>query len=212
MNLFHILNPPGEFPRQMPPTIDIQRHVTQGSISPHAGLESAQSQSGIPPGNGIQIGAGWPFPHHLPSAEQLVPITIPLAQLPTDPSQTGPLEEVEYSILSALPGVDIRLERKAGTKAAQERRNRNASSSRLYRDNRRAIVKAEAINKKQKEMAERIKTLEEESRQKDVRLRQDEERIRQDEERIRQEIERSRQKDAEIERLRRQVEELRQSK
>ncbi|KAG6310801.1 hypothetical protein E4U22_003068, partial [Claviceps purpurea] len=139
--------------------------------------------------------------------------------LPTDPSQTGPLEEVEYSILSALPGVDIRLERKAGTKAAQERRNRNASSSRLYRDNRRAIVKAEAINKKQKEMAERIKTLEEESRQKDVRLRQDEERIRQDEERIRQdeerirqEIERSRQKDAEIERLRRQVEELRQSK
>ncbi|KAG6278991.1 hypothetical protein E4U46_000781 [Claviceps purpurea] len=202
MNLFHILNPPGEFPRQMPPTIDIQRHVTQGSISPHAGLESAQSQSGIPPGN-----------------EQLAPITIPLAQLPTDPSQTGPLEELEYSVLSALPGVDIPLETKSGTKAAQERRNRNASSSRLYRDNRRAIVKAEAINKKQKEMAERIKTLEEESRQKDERLRQDEERIRQDEERIRQdeetirqERERSRQAEAENERLRRENEALRQSK
>ncbi|KAG6265924.1 hypothetical protein E4U48_005737, partial [Claviceps purpurea] len=85
MNLFHILNPPGEFPRQMPPTIDIHRHVTQGSTSPHPGLESAQSQSGSLPGNGIQIGAGWPFPHHLPSAEQLAPIPIPLAQLPTDP-------------------------------------------------------------------------------------------------------------------------------
>ncbi|KAG6247329.1 hypothetical protein E4U49_000375 [Claviceps purpurea] len=196
----------------MPPTIDIQRHVTQGSISPHAGLESAQSQSGIPPGNGIQIGAGWPFPHHLPSAEQLAPITIPLAQLPTDPSQTGPLEELEYSVLSAVPGVNIRLERKSGTKAAQERRNRNASSSRLYRDNRRAIVKAEAINKKQKEMAERIKTLEEESRQKDERLRQDDERIRQDEETIRQERERSRRAEAENERLRRENEALRQSK
>ncbi|KAG6306202.1 hypothetical protein E4U22_004532 [Claviceps purpurea] len=199
MNLCHILNPPGEFPRQMPPTIDIHRHVTQGSTSPHAGLESAQSQSGIPPGNGgIQIGAGWPFPHHLPSAEQSAPIPIPLAQLPTDPSQTGPLEELEYSVLSALPGVDIPLETKSGTKAAQERRNRNASSSRLYRDNRRAIVKAEAINKKQKEMAERIKTLEEESRQKD--------------ETIRQERERSRQAEAENERLRRENEALRQSK
>ncbi|KAG6194772.1 hypothetical protein E4U35_000377 [Claviceps purpurea] len=211
MNLCHILNPPGEFPRQMPPTIDIHRHVTQGSTSPHAGLESAQSQSGIkatpplsvyhyqvgygiPPGNGIQIGA---TVSHL---------------LPTDPSQTGPLEELEYSVLSAVPGVNIRLERKSGTKAAQERRNRNASSSRLYRDNRRAIVKAEAINKKQKEMAERIKTLEEESRQKDERLRQDEERIRQDEETIRQERERSRRAEAENERLRRENEALRQSK
>ncbi|KAG6126703.1 hypothetical protein E4U28_000372 [Claviceps purpurea] len=135
-----------------------------------------------------------------------------LNQLPTDPSQTGPLEELEYSVLSAVPGVNIRLERKSGTKAAQERRNRNASSSRLYRDNRRAIVKAEAINKKQKEMAERIKTLEEESRQKDERLRQDEERIRQDEETIRQERERSRRAEAENERLRRENEALRQSK
>ncbi|KAG6221863.1 hypothetical protein E4U25_000637 [Claviceps purpurea] len=205
MNLFHILNFPGEFSRQMPPTIDIHRHVTQGSTSPHPGLESAQSQSGSLPGNGIQIGAGWPFPHHLPSAEQLASIPIPLAQLPTDPSQTGPFEELEYSVLSAVPGVDIPLETKSSTKAAQERRNRNASSSRLYRDNRRAIVKAEAINKKQKEMAERIKTLEEESRQDKERLRQDEERIRQDEETIRQ-------KDAEIERLRRENEALRQSK
>ncbi|KAG6237337.1 hypothetical protein E4U23_008600 [Claviceps purpurea] len=191
MNLCHILNPPGEFPRQMPPTIDIHRHVTQGSTSPHAGLESAQSQSGIPPGNGMQIGAGWPFPHHLPSAEQLAPITIPLAQLPTDPSQTGPLEELEYSVLSAIPGVDIPLETKSGTKEAQERRNRNASSSRQSRDNKRLIKARAELIKKQKEMKQEL----EEEREKRLAAEENARRV-----------------DAENERLRRENEELRQSK
>ncbi|KAG6209110.1 hypothetical protein E4U35_007585 [Claviceps purpurea] len=153
------------------------------------------------------IGAGWPFPNHLPSADQLA--LIPIAELPTtDPSDTGPLEELEYSVLSAIPGVDIPLETKSGTKEAQERRNRNASSSRQYRDNRRAIVKAEAINKKQKEMAERIKSLEEESRQDKETIRQERERSRQAE----AENERLRRVDAENERLKRENEALRQSK
>ncbi|KAG6217784.1 hypothetical protein E4U26_007782 [Claviceps purpurea] len=143
------------------PLINVQDHVTENQISPHQSVPQMEWQSDA-------------------------------TQLPTiDPSNTRPLEELEYSVLSAIPGVEIPLETKLGTKQAQERRNRNASSSRQYRDNRRAIVKAEAIDKKQKEMAERIKTLEEDSRQKDERIRQAE---------------------AENERLRRENEALRQSK
>ncbi|KAG6149313.1 hypothetical protein E4U11_000172 [Claviceps purpurea] len=179
-SIFFILNPPGpgEFPRQMPraPLINVQDHVTETQISPHAGLESAESQS-------------------VPQMEWQSDAT----QLPTiDPSNTRPLEELEYSVLSAIPGVDIPLETKLGTKEAQERRNRNASSSRQSRDNKRLIKARAELIKKQKEMKQEL----EEEREKRLAA----------EETARQERERSRQKDAENERLKRQVEELRQSK
>ncbi|KAG6103875.1 hypothetical protein E4U14_006051 [Claviceps sp. LM454 group G7] len=207
MDISSMLNPPHEFTPQIPRALSSvpQAHVTLAPISPEAGhTSSAESQS-----VGVQmdwqrdpdtIEAGWPLRHHLLSTYQGPPL--PLPEPPTiESSDIRPLQEPQWSILSPLPDVDFTVDSKSATKKRQGRRNNNAQSSQRSRDRKRII--AEAAIKKEKEMADRIKSLEETSRQKDERIRQTEERIRQTEERSRQTEERSRQDKAEIERLRR---------
>ncbi|KAG6110163.1 hypothetical protein E4U13_005490 [Claviceps humidiphila] len=198
-NLFYILNPPDDFTRQIPRELSsaTEAHVTLAPISPEAGHTSSAEQSvGIPPIMQMDwqstIGAG-SLQNHL---HQRPPNPLP-APPTIESSDIVPLQEPEYSILSSIPGVaNIPVDSKSATKKRQERRNNNAQSSQRLRDKKRII--AEAAIKKEKEMADRIKSLEETSRQ--------------DKERIRQTEERSRQKDAEIERLRRQVEDLQKKK
>ncbi|KAG6062516.1 hypothetical protein E4U32_002231 [Claviceps aff. humidiphila group G2b] len=79
--------------------------------------------------------------------------------------------------MAPIPGVNFTVDSKSATKKRQESRNKNAQSSQRFRDRKR--IKAEAAIKKEKEMAERIKTLGETSRQKDERIRQTEETSRQ---------------------------------
>ncbi|KAG6184254.1 hypothetical protein E4U36_002110 [Claviceps purpurea] len=86
-----------------------------------------------------------------------------------------------------------------------ERRNRNASSSRRYRDNKRFKVRAKVINKKQKKVKQEI----EEEREKRLAAEERSRRADAEIERLRQEYERLRQ---EYERLRRENEELKQRK
>ncbi|KAG5985514.1 hypothetical protein E4U52_001254, partial [Claviceps spartinae] len=112
-NLFSILNPANEFTPQIPRALSsvTQAHVTQAMTSPEAGhTSSAESQS-----VGVQmdwqrdpntIGAGWPLQHQFPSTDQRPPI--PLPEPPTiESSDTGPLQESQWSILSSIPGVEI---------------------------------------------------------------------------------------------------------
>ncbi|KAG6063437.1 hypothetical protein E4U32_001232 [Claviceps aff. humidiphila group G2b] len=210
MDISSMLNPPHEFTPQIPRALSSvpQAHVTLAPISPEAGhTSSAESQS-----VGVQmdwqrdpdtIEAGWPLRHHLLSTYQGPPI--PLPEPPTiESSDIGPLQEPEYSIWSSIPGVaNIPVDSKSATKKRQESRNNNAQSSQRLRDKKRII--AEAAIKKEKEMADRIKTLEETSRQKDETIRQERERSR----RVDAE---KRRVDAENERLRRENEQLKQGK
>ncbi|KAG6094633.1 hypothetical protein E4U14_008423 [Claviceps sp. LM454 group G7] len=203
--IFFLMDPPNEFTPQIPRALSsvTQAHVTLAPISPEAGhTSSAESQSvGVQmdwQSDPITIEAGWSFHHHLTTAYQRHPL--PLPEPPTiESSDIRPLQEPQWSILSPLPDVDFTVDSKSATKKRQGRRNNNAQSSQRSRDRKRII--AEAAIKKEKEMADRIKSLEETSRQKDERIRQD-----------KAEIERLRRVDAENERLRRENEALKQRK
>ncbi|KAG6018571.1 hypothetical protein E4U19_000193, partial [Claviceps sp. Clav32 group G5] len=120
MNLVHVLNPPNEVTPQIPRGLEDHVTPSQTPISPYAGyapMDSAELE--------------WPFQDNSPSANQLAPIlSEELPELPTtDWIDIGPLEELEYSILSPLTDVDFTVESKLGTKKAQERRKQNAEAS-----------------------------------------------------------------------------------
>ncbi|KAG5912915.1 hypothetical protein E4U61_007654 [Claviceps capensis] len=229
-DLCHVLNPPGEFTTQIPLewSMGYQRHVTQALISSHAG-HSVESPS-VPMqmerhSRETNLGAEWPLP------VQLAPI--PLAELPTTTNlrDRAPFEAAAEEHRSEVLGVILKAHKSKATKEAQERRFRNAQSSKRSRDNRRIEERAAALKVKEmkqeldeiklelqqnKEMIqqdkERIQQTEEYARQTEEYARQTEEYARQERERSRQERGRSRRVEAENERLRREVEELKQRK
>ncbi|KAG6145200.1 hypothetical protein E4U28_001762 [Claviceps purpurea] len=126
-------------------------------------------------------------------AYQLAPN--PLAELPTTTNFRGraPSEAAAGEHRSEVLGVILKAHKAKATKEAQDRRNRNAQSSKRSRIQKSAEEKAKAT-KKEQEMKQELEDAKSESRRKDV------------------EIERLRGVDAENEKLKRQVEELQQKK
>ncbi|KAG6163133.1 hypothetical protein E4U27_007374 [Claviceps purpurea] len=167
-----------------------QCHVTGSQILPGAGHnaphlplpQSVQRQEGV-----------WSSRNHLLSTDQLAPN--PLAELPTTNNlrNRAPFEAAAGEHRSEVLGVILKAHKAKATKEAQDRRNRNAQSSKRSRIQKSAEEKAKAT-KKEQEMKQELEDAKSESRRKDV------------------EIERLRGVDAENERLRRENEELKQRK
>ncbi|KAG6202800.1 hypothetical protein E4U35_004939 [Claviceps purpurea] len=173
-----------------------QCHVTQSQILPscHNAPHQPQSvQRQMDWRNDANVQGVWSSRNHLLSTDQLAPN--PLAELPTTNNlrNRAPFEAAAGEHRSEVLGVILKAHKAKATKEAQDRRNRNAQSSKRSRIQKSAEEKAKAT-KKEQEMKQELEDAKSESRRKDV------------------EIERLRGVDAENERLRRQVEELQQKK
>ncbi|KAG6149723.1 hypothetical protein E4U11_008609 [Claviceps purpurea] len=167
------------------PSRATQCHVTGSQILPGAGhnaphlpLPQSQRQEGV-----------WYSRSHI-STDQLAPN--PLAELPTTANlrNRAGSEAAAGEQRSEALGVILKEHKAKATKEAQDRRNRNAQSSKRSRLKKSAKEKAEAT-KREQEMKQELDDTKSE---------------------LQQERERSQQKDTEIERLKLQVEELQQKK
>ncbi|CCE31598.1 uncharacterized protein CPUR_05451 [Claviceps purpurea 20.1] len=141
--------------------------------------QSVQRQEGV-----------WSSRNHLLSTDQLAPNPLPTTN---NLRNRAPFEAAAGEHRSEVLGVILKAHKAKATKEAQDRRNRNAQSSKRSRIQKSAEEKAKAT-KKEQEMKQELEDAKSESRRKDV------------------EIERLRGVDAENERLRRENEELKQRK